>query len=68
MNLFLIPAGISEARTLHVPVGRYYAGASFFADGKQLLITTVCAPAKVRKRCSSIDSPNPIQSPGVFRA
>jgi eukaryotic-like serine/threonine-protein kinase len=42
-NLFLIPTGIGETRTLHAPAGRYYAGASFFPDGKRLLITTVTA-------------------------
>lgn len=42
-NLFLIPTGIGETRTLHAPAGRYYAGVSFFPDGKRLLITTVTA-------------------------
>jgi len=42
-KLFLIPTGIGETRTLHAPAGRYYAGVSFFPDGKRLLITTVTA-------------------------
>lgn len=40
-NVFIIPSGVGEARTLHAPPGRYYGGVSFFPDGKRLLITTI---------------------------
>jgi len=55
-NLFLIPAGIGEARTLHAPAGRYYAGTSFFADGKRLLITTVSAGQGPQSAVQEVDS------------
>jgi len=55
-NVFLIPAGVGETRTLHAPAGRYYAGASFFADGKQLLITTVSAGQSPQSAVQEVDS------------
>lgn len=42
-NLFIIPTGVGEARTLHAPAGRYYAGVSFFPDGKRILVTTIAS-------------------------
>ena len=54
-NLFLIPTGIGEIRTLHAPAGRYYAGVSFFPDGKRLLITTVSAGQGPQSAVQQID-------------
>jgi len=55
-NLFLIPTGIGETRTLHAPAGRYYSGVSFFSDGKRLLITTVTAGQAPQTAVQEIES------------
>ena len=54
-NVFLIPTGIGETRTLHAPTGRYYAGVSFFPDGKRLLITTVSAGQGPQSAVQEVD-------------
>ena len=40
-QLQIIPTGIGETQTLHAAQGSHYLGASFFPDGKQLLIVTL---------------------------
>lgn len=55
-NLFLIPAGVGEARTLHAPADGYYAGTSFFPDGKHLLITTVSAGQGPQSAVQEVES------------
>ena len=55
-NLFIIPTGVGEARTLKAPAGRHYAGAAFFPDGKSLLITTVAAGQNPQSSIQDLES------------
>jgi len=37
----IIPTGVGETQTLHVASGSHYLGASFFPDGKRLLVVII---------------------------
>jgi serine/threonine protein kinase/Tol biopolymer transport system component len=55
-NLFIVPTGIGEVRTLHAPAGRYYAGAAFFQDGKRILITTIASGQSPQSAVQDLDT------------